>query len=181
MKVKSNIIDKYIVDRNGIIKVYVDKKDDFYNQYDPLNKSINFDIANYIIEEANNIPFRYKLKIEFFSDDLTESEKDSIRKILKEYYAFEIKKEENILKASAIKGICLLLMGILIITSEILGIWSNIAYDKIFLEVMDILAWVLLWESIDILLLSNNKEKIKKKNLIQIYKSEILFSDKLEK
>lgn len=171
------IIDKYLIENGATIKVLVDNRKDYFNKFDPLENSINTEVVNYITEEANNIPFKYKLLIDFYSDELNEKEKEKIRRLIKEYYGMQIINNESIIRTNSVKALSLLLLGAIIIAYTIIG---KELFGAIFMEVVYVMGWVLLWEGTEILLLSNSAEKVKNKNYKQIYNSEIVFSDKLE-
>ena len=161
----------------AIIKVLIDKNEGFYNRFDPKKTSIDDNILDYITNEAYNIPFKYKIVIEFYSDDLSEEEKNKINKIIRNYYIMKISNKDSIIKINLIKALFFMLFGVLMVIYSFLG--GNFL-GGIYQEVISVISWVLLWEGIDILALSNSSEKIEKKNFKQLYYSEIIFSDKLE-
>ncbi len=173
------IKEKYLSEKKdkAVIKVLIDKKKDFYNKFDPQKISIDYVIVDYITNEAYNIPFKYKIIIEFCCDELSEEEKNKIRKMIRDYYAMQISNEDSIIKANTIKSLFFMLIGILMVIYSFVG--KNI-FGNVYQEVVCVIGWVLLWEGIDILALFNSSERIERKNLKQLYYSEIIFSDKLE-
>lgn len=184
MKNKKNsdfqyIKEKYLSEKKdkAVIKVLVDKKNDFYNKFDPRKFSIDSNIVDYITNEAYNIPFRYKIIIEFCSEQLSEEEKNKIKKMIKDYYAMQIYNEDYIIRTNIIKSLFFILFGVLMVVYSFLG--KNI-FGNVYQEVVCVIGWVLLWEGIDILALFNSSERIERKNFKQLYYSEIIFSDKLE-
>lgn len=170
---KENFLDN----NRAVIKVLVNDNDGFFDSLDPMKSTINKDIADYIIDKAYNIPFKYKVVIEFYSDKLNDGEKDRIRKLVKETLALKILNMESIIRVNVIKSLCLMLLGALMVLYSFVG---KDFFGYIYEEVVYVIGWVLLWEGVDILLLSNNENKVKKKNYKQLYDAEILFSDKLD-
>jgi len=171
------ILDNYIRKDKAIIKVLMNDKEKFYNQYDPRRHTINNSIMEYITEEAYNIPFKYDITIEFYCDDLTEEEKDLVRKMVRDYYGVKIINKRSVIKISTIKSLCLILLGALMIAYSAL---NNTFFNYIYLEIVYVIGWVLIWEGTEILLLSNNEDKVEKKNYKQLYNADILFSDTFE-
>lgn len=171
------IADNYIRKDTAVIKVLMNNKEDFYNLYDPRKHTINNSIMEYITEEAENIPFKYNVAIEFYTDELTDEEKVLIKKMIKNYYGLKVTNKNSVIKVSLVKAICLILLGALIVAYSAL---SNTFFNYIYVEVVYVVGWVLLWEGIEIFLLSNNEDKVQKKNYKQLYNAEVLFSDKFE-
>lgn len=172
-----HIIDHYVSeDRNRVfIKVLVDNLDHFYHCFDPRKISINPDIVEYITSEVDHIPFRYKVTIEFFSDELADEEKDKITTMIKNYYGMKICNVSSIIRTNIVKSICLILLGALMITYAAIG---KSFFGFIYEEIVYVIGWVLLWEGIDIFLLSNSEHKVKRRTYKQLYDANIIFSDK---
>lgn len=172
-----HIIDNYISNDKAVIKVLINDNLNFYNEFDPRKISINKNVAEYITEEASNIPFKYNIVVEFSSSYLSENEKAKISKMLKNYYALKICNKDSIIRVNIVKSLCLILLGALMVTYSLIG---KKLFGLIYEEVVYVIGWVLLWEGIDILLLSNNEHKVEKKNYQQLYDAQVIFSDKLE-
>lgn len=170
------ISDNYIRKDKAVIKVLMDNNENFYNKFDPRMHTINSAIMDYITNEAENIPFRYNVAIEFYADQLSENEKNKIKKMIKDYYGLKIINKSSVVNISFVKSLFLILLGALFIAFSSL---SNSFY-YIYVEVIYVIGWVLLWEGTEIFLISNNEDKVKMKNYKQLYNAEILFSDKFE-
>lgn len=175
--IEKHAIDNYIDNDNAYIKVLLDNNDDIYNLKDPRKKTISSDISSYITNKSREIPFKYKIIIEFFTSNISDAEKENIRKIVKEYYGFMTEEKRRIIKSNRLKSLALIFFGALMLSIALLT--SNLI-GPLFNEIIYVIGWVLIWEGTETCLLSNSSEKIKCKNYKQLYDAEIIFSDKLE-
>lgn len=171
------IKDNYILRNKAVIKVLIDNKDEFYNPRDPRRLTINKELIKYITDEAENIPNKYKINIEFYSDDLSDEEKKKIIDMIKSYYGLKVYSCKSSIKQGVLKALLFSIFGAFFIAcSHLNNNLLNFVYD----EVIYVIGWVLLWEATDTLLFSNSKDKVRKKNYKQLYNADILFSDKYE-
>ena len=117
---------------------------------------ISTEVAEFIENNTRNIPLRNQLTLRIHSDCITKEEEGIYRSAICEYYTekyFAVKKE---LKRNRIIILILALAGILTLSLAFLighAIWS---------EVIDIAAWVLLWEAVDIGVFKNRSMKFDK-------------------
>lgn len=172
-----HINDNYISNDKAVIKVLIEDNSYFFDDFDPRKVKINKRVVEYITEEASNIPFKYNIAIEFFSDELSNKEKDKIIKMVKDYYGLKVCNRDSIIRTNIIKSLCLVLLGALMVAYSFFG--GNV-WGFIYEEVVYVIGWVLLWEGIDIFLLSNSEDKYKRRSYMQLYDANIIFSDKFE-
>lgn len=171
------IKDNYILRNRAVIKVLVNSNEEFYNDHDPRKRTINKSLMDYVSEEAENIPFKYNIDIEFYCDELTDLEKKNITNMIKEYYGLKVYSCKSSIRHGIIKTLMLFIFGAFFLACAMLNQnILNIIYD----EVVYVIGWVLLWEATETFLFSNSKDKARKKNYKQLYNAKVLFSDKFE-
>ena len=148
------LLDDYIVGDTAVIKVLIDDKDSLYNKLDPRKMLLDKSILNYITEEAYKIPYKYNISIELCTSSLADSEKSRVAKIIKNYYAAKVSNCDSVIKINVIKSLCFILLGTLMIIYSFLGYKF---FGPVYEEIIMIVGWVLTWEGVDLLLLSNNE------------------------
>ena len=171
------IKNNYVLRNKAVIKVLINDKEEFFNIRDPRQLTINKDLIEYITEEAENIPNKYKINIEFYSDDLSDEEKKKIIEMIKSYYGLKIYSCKSSIKQGVLKAIMFSIFGAFFIACSHL---NSSLFNFVYNEVIYVIGWVLLWEATDTFLFSNSKDKVRKKNYKQLYNADVLFSDKCE-
>ena len=117
---------------------------------------ISTDVAEFIESSTRNVPPRNQLTLRIHSDCIAKEEEGIYRSAIREYYTEKYFAVKNELKRNRIIILILALAGILTLSLAFLiehAIWS---------EVIDIAAWVLLWEAVDIGVFKNRSMKFDK-------------------
>ena len=174
---EKNLTDEYKNEEKYVIRVYLKDINEIYDEYDDKKMKLNHKIGNYIYQEVKNIPFKYDVTIELSTDEISKEEREKIKNIIKKYYAFKAKDLNEVLKINKLKAFILLILGASIIS---LSYFGQKLIGTIYGEFTMVIGWVLSWEGLDILMLSNSEKRVKIKNYKQLYNADIVFSDKLE-
>ena len=119
---------------------------------------INKEVAEFIENSTIGIPPKEKLKLIIYSDCIDEDEQMLYRKAIKEYYRqrYEISRKELIRNRIAI--IIMFIVGVIILAISIFKVNTLISS-----EVIDIIAWVLIWEAADVSLFTNRSLRLKER------------------
>lgn len=141
---------EYRKDENGRITVPLIVKDDsdflsvFSENEIPI---ISSDIADYIESKTNAIDPDEPLSLKVFSNCIDEEEQEAYRKGVKEYYLGEYITTQKELRRNTILAFVLLITGLiaLYVMNLIDAYWGSSYWT----EVVDIVAWVFVWESVD--------------------------------
>ena len=151
---------KYERDENNRLIVNMTVKDDseFLSVYSESSApKISTDVAEFIEHSTQALPPNDNLTLRIYSNCIDDIEKEEYRSAIKEYYTEQYVANEREYKRNRIIIAILASAGILFLALALAlhmhDIWS---------EVVDIVAWVLLWEAVDIAIFQNRSLKIKK-------------------
>lgn len=165
---KNELINKYYdMDEEGkVLYLYYDFNhvSELYDNYSPKEKNNLFSsaVTEKISNSIDNIPLNYKVKIVFEVDAITKDEakklvesfNDSIELSL--YFARGVKQKRQLSAA------LLILVGITLIfiltVLKSTGVLENELQKDVGTEVVDIVAWVFIWEATTLLFLERPKE-----------------------
>ena len=124
-----------------IVKIIVNEEDDYVNNYngDRLTKELN----DYIIDELKGVPLKDKLSIEVYGNCLIDKKnQEKFIRLYRNNFKTDMNDYVMYFKVSLIMSIILCLFGILFI------IFSNIINVSLVKEILLIIGWVGVWESV---------------------------------
>ncbi len=169
---------KYQKDENGraIICMNVKNDDDFLSEFSESNTPvISPAVAEFMEHSAHAIPPKEAFSLHIHSNCIDDEEKVLYQSAIKEYYLQryiateqEIKRNRLLVFLLGIAGVSVLIFGIIFDYKIGNAIWS---------EVIDIVAWVLLWEATDIALLETRGLHMKKKRYLSFLSMNIQYLD----
>lgn len=162
---------KESVDEN-VSFIYLDLKNtQIYNNFGG-NCLLNNEIFEFIdaqlklVKVNNSVTF-----VISYPQNMEDVEKDKIEKIIKAHYAINIKiLKKDILKTNII-GWVLLAVGILTLVGY--GLLNYFNVNFIFMEVIDIFAWVFVWESCSTFAFKNSDNKFEMLKNIKLFNAKI--------
>lgn len=145
-----------------IIDIFIESKNELYEKY---NKEIvSNELINYIINRTLHIKKREQIELKLHVTEETTDCIELIKNGIKEEYQKSIKNRSII----NIRQFMLLLVGILALV-----ISTFINKNNILHEIIIITGWVPIWESIDLELFSDTKEKQKRRVLKKLMSANI--------
>lgn len=124
------------------------------------NPIISEEVANFIENSSLSIPLKQPITLRIQSNCIDDNEKETYKKAIKEYYTQKYIANEQEVKRNRLIVIGLTILGIIVLAFEIFFeyTFNNIIWS----EVIDIFAWVLLWEAVDIGFFGSRTSRIKK-------------------
>lgn len=128
---------------------------------------ISTEVADFIEQSTISINPKEKLTLKIHSDCIDDREKELYREAIKEYYTEKYVANKRELIRNNIITLILTMMGVVVLALAILLEYQT--NSLIWYEVIDIVAWVLLWEAVDINAFGNRALRIKQKNVLLIY------------
>ncbi len=166
----------YIEGIFATIPVKVNGIDDIISRYSVNNYEIlNNDFIEYIDINANNIPRGYKLILEIYGSKFNEEEKKIINKAIHNYYSLIYVNKKEELKNFTLKGLYLLLIGILCFI--IYFVFFSLNFYPATIEIFSFLFCLFLWNSFDIVFLSTPNLKSEIKDLEELINMDIEYKD----
>lgn len=144
------------------------------------DRRIDQEIYDYIENEAFYLRVAIPLVINF--DDggkYSEELKDKIRKAVVRHYSLQyedkrLEWEKGTFFGAIVLAIGLLFLATYIVTSIIL---ANFGIDNIFIEILCIMSWVFVWQSVDAFFFSGRQRKIDVYNAGQLALAEVRFGE----
>ena len=130
-----------------VINIKAENKAQIFSKYSyDANDKLNPELSNYIIEKTNRLNPKKDLKLNFYvNEEISQQEvKTIINNHFKEDY---LEYKTDFKKALAVISIFLLLGVVALITLTIMNYLFNNFYFNIILEIV---AWVFVWEAVDI-------------------------------
>lgn len=117
---------------------------DIYNPFS-METSINEDIYSYLEDAYEMNKISLKLKIDFsFPEDTKEEEKDKIINLMRIHYARAAKRQGAEVTKSILLSLILLCIGSIFLTASF--IVEYVFEQKLVFEILNIFAWVFIWE-----------------------------------
>ena len=150
-------------DADGRVIVNMNVKDDtdFLSPFSPrAHPVISTEVAEFIENSAYSLHISDPLTLRIYSDCIDDQERNDYREAIKEYYADKYFANQKELKRNGIIILLLTIVGIITLALAFQidsNIWS---------EVVDIAAWVFLWEAVDIGTFKSRELRLKRKRYL---------------
>ena len=137
---------------------------------------ISNDVAEYITINKRILLWKYGVTINLISDVIDEKEKPIFQNAIKSYFQHSLTHQRRRQKSNYLLSIVLFIIGVLIFClmfildfyfSDSLGLWK---------EVIDVVAWVFIWESVDIAFIQKIENSVDLKIAKNIVDSNIIFN-----
>ena len=137
-----------------------------YN-YD-TNEVLNQELAGYLVERAETIPLKSKLRIKIFTK--TDVDEKEVENAYRSKFKKEFEDYDRKLKQNARFAFIMLLLGILFLGFLIL---EQYLIDEIVLSIiLEIASWVFIWEAVDAYFLQRIQIREKRFQMARLYKAE---------
>ncbi|MGM9940677.1 MAG: hypothetical protein ACI32N_01645 [Bulleidia sp.] len=169
------------IDRNGRYVAHMNVKDDtdFLSAFSITDAPvISSDVAEYIETVTRMIPMKSDISLRITSSCIDDEEKKIYERAIHAYYLQKYVENHLAVRKNRIVSLFLILVGVIV-----LAIANELDQLNFLIrsEVIDIFAWVLIWEAGDILLLENRKLTGMEKRYISFINMNIEFIDTYEK
>ncbi len=173
------VFDKnYLRDSDGRIIIDMNVKDDsdFLSVFSAKDTPvISGEVAEFIENSTHAVRAGERLTLRIKSKCIDNDEKEVYKKAIKEYYS-----ERHVAGARELKrnNLASLVLGIAGIIAIILALYLQYSFDSlIWAEVVDIAAWVFLWETVDILVFKTRHLKNSQKRYLSFIDMKIEYQD----
>ena len=170
-------IDKLIVgdgvgevkDNPSIVDIKIDSKEQLYSAYSFSGDKLNSEFGDYVFEKAKNVPFKDDITIRIHSNDSIDA--DEVNRALKSHYRAEYREAKKSVGRMTLIACIMTVLGIIALTALIL---MNRFTDNFYINsIIEIAAWVFVWEAVDYFFLQRPVEKAKCVLIQRIYMSKI--------
>ena len=132
-------------DEPDVINVKIDSKEQLYSSYSYSGDKLNNEFSEYVYEKAKSVPINESIKIRIHStDDIDAAE---VEQTIKRHYRAEYKQTKKEIKRIAVISLIMTLLGILALTALILI--NHFTENLYVTSIVEIAAWVFIWEAVD--------------------------------
>lgn len=166
--------------KNSIINLNVLDDSNFLSLYSLEGKPvISSEIADFLENSAKEFHPKDDLTLNIYSSCIDNNEKAIYSKAIKNYFDLQIKSCNFELKRKTFVGSLFSLVGI--IALGFMFILSNKEMKELWIECIDIFAWVFLWEAVDQLFIERGTLITKRKRFNSFYNMKINFYESNKK
>ena len=134
---------------------------------DTLAKAINY---------AKIRGVKTNLTLNIYSNCIDENEKETYSNAIKNYFTLKLNDVTREIKRTVFTGILFSIVGIIVLA--LMFLLSNLEAKAIWIECVNIFAWVFLWEAVDKLFIERNKLLLKISRLSSFINMKINYYNK---
>lgn len=162
LKVIKQKIDKSqqnkVVERDNdgrvVVNMTVKNDDNFLSCFSADDTAVISDeVASFLENSVSGVAPKERLSLNVSSDCIDENEKAVYTKAIKKYYTDKYVENERHLRRNFILALILGILGIMILAFALILEYAN--KSLLWVEVVDVVAWVFIWESVDIIFFQN--------------------------
>lgn len=149
------------------VKINIKNKEDYKNTYN--ENELSSELKQYILDHIKSKNTKQNIKLDIATDfKMDEKEALNLTYMIRRAFGLDVSEIMNISKKRTLKNILIFIMGIIFLV-----IYSFIPKAIILNEVILIIGWVLIWESLYNFLFKNIETKLMIIRRKQIIKSKI--------
>jgi len=166
----------YNRDESGRIIVNMTVKDDtdFLSVFSVSDTPvISSDVADFIEEATRSVLPNEKLTLRIHSNCIDESEKGIYKEAIREHYLGRFAANKREQRRNTCVMLVLGVVGIAILALMLFS--ESLINNAVWSEVMDIVAWVLIWESVHIAVFQNRELRLMKRRYLSYLSMNIEF------
>lgn len=152
------------------INIKVKSEEELYSGYNyDKNEVLNPALGDFLLEKAEALPVKSKLRLKFFSDvNIREHELFSA---IKNKFKGEFESYQRKLKKTALFSLVVLILGILFLGLFILE--EMFFHTPVLSIILEVASWVFIWEAVDSFFLERLSLKEKRLQMARIYDAEM--------
>lgn len=158
----------------AVISMTVLKDEDFLSDFSAGSRPVvSSEVAEFLGESAMGLMPKEPLCIQIYSDCIDEREEKVYFSALREYYVRHYKQNQRDLRRNLLLSLIMAIIGVLGLTAVVL--LSFFGDMPVLVEVIDIFAWVFLWEAVDQFFLERGVLRIERNRCLRFIEARILF------
>lgn len=154
---------------SSVIDVKIDSKEQLFSAYSYSGDKLNPEFSEYIFDKAKRVPVKEDVKIKIHTADAIDSAE--VDQAVKSHYRSAYIEGKKEVSRVILISIIMTLLGIIALTALIL---INHFTDNLYItSIVEIAAWVFIWEAVDYFFLQRPVVKAKCILIQRIYTSKI--------
>ncbi|MEG2002609.1 MAG: hypothetical protein RR107_05910 [Clostridia bacterium] len=163
-------------DENGMLTINLTVQDD-ENFLSPFSygaePTLSSDVAEFLDKSLKPSQYKDDIHLKIHSDVIDENEKLRYEKAIRNHYSESYVAERQKMRRDFIISMYMLLVGVVFLAAIV--ILNAYQISGIAAEIVDIIAWVFLWEAADIFFLQRKVSAWHQHRNISFFKAEITF------
>ena len=163
----------------AVIEMTVMSDEDFLSDFSVGRRpTVSSEVAEFLEESARAFLPAEPIRLNIYSDCITEEKQEGYSAALKEYYKRHYEENRRDLRRNAWISLIMAIIGIIALTVVItLAVFEKL---PVFSEAIDIFAWVFLWEAVDLFFLERAVLRAKRNRYLRLIDANIVFYPKTE-
>ena len=158
----------------NVLEICVADDGDFLSPYSPTGSPlISGEIAEFIDHNVKRLDPSEKMKIVIKSDCISDDEKPVYENAVKNYYHAEFLQAARGLKRNTVLTVAMTITAAIIFALAV--VLDKLSVDSVILNMIDVVAWVFMWEAADIFFFRRNELKLNRIRAFNVIRSEIIF------
>ena len=167
---------KKVVNEVCRINMTVLHDDGFLSPYSPTDTPIiSSDVADFLENGANTYLPKQKIKLNIHGDCIDDDEKTVYDKAIRNYFDLKLQGMAISLRRNLIVSVIFTVIGIVGLAAMLL--LDHFFNSAIWVEVVDIFAWVFVWEAVDQFFIERRKLNIEKRKYQAFTEEEIQYNN----
>lgn len=156
------LIPMHVIDDSNFLSAYSSKDEEI----------ISSEAAEYLEHKIKPSDISNKLHISISSSCIDEEEEKRYAKAIKNYYKNKVIDETRKIHINSIQSLSMIIVGILILTIYIV---LEFVYKNPLLEVIDIAAWVFVWEAVNLYFIERRVMRFDQIKYAKLFEAKVSF------
>lgn len=158
----------------NVLEICVADDGEFLSPYSPNGAPlISGETAEFIDHNVKRLNPSEKIEVLIKSDCISENEQPVYQDAIKNYYHAEFLQAASGLKRNTVLTVCMTITAALIFALAV--VLDKFGVDSVILNMIDVVAWVFMWEAADIFFFRRSELKLKRLISFNIIRSKITF------
>lgn len=165
------------IERDGegraIVRMTVLNDEDFLSDFSAgETPSVSADVAEFLHERATAFLPQEPICLKIYSDCIDKDEQELYSAALREYYVRHYTANRRELKRNAVVSFIMAMIGLIALG---VVLTFHIIESTLFLEALDIFAWVFIWEAVDLFFLERSCLRMERNRCLRFIDAKIEF------
>ena len=157
-----------------VVNISVSDDSHFVSEYCAEGKpQLTQETASFLEHSIKHIKSEKQLVFKIKSSVIDEEEKVKYKRAIKNYYAQEVAEVSHQIRTNSKMSLIMVFVGIIVFVLNFM--LSTMNTFSIMLSVLDVVAWVFVWEAVDIFFFRRHEIKSRLKKCIKLLTAEVEF------
>ncbi len=155
----------------AVVELTVRRDEDFLSDYSVEKPEISSAVADFLQEQTSALRPKDPILLRIYSDCIDEEEKGTYEGALREHALRRYHGASSGMKRNAAIAAVMFAIGVLGLVATVLC--NLFADNPVFSEVLDIFAWVFVWEAVDLFFLQRASLRAERTRALRLYDAKV--------